>query len=217
MNPFQILLGLLLLCVTSLSAAINVAVLDISGSFKDFSREDLSAVASRFETELAKTAQVNVLERRKMDLILQEQDFQQSTECKSSECQVKAGQLLGVDRIITGTLSKVDKLYTLNLKMIQVESGVIVLSYALDIHGDMEALFRGGCFEMAQIFSGLKKPANNHGVLTMEKPSKWPWIVGGLGVLAIGGGVYLFFNQAGEKTRRISTCQEGDCLAGLAP
>ena len=162
----------------------NVAVLDITGNYKDFSREDLSAIAGRFETELSKTGKIQVLERRNMDLILQEQGFQQSGACNTSECQVQVGQLLGVDRIITGSLTKVDKLYTLNLKMVDVGSGQNTLSHALDIRGSLEDVMRGGCFEMAQIFAGLKKPTDSHTVLTAEKGSVWPWIVGGVAVVA---------------------------------
>jgi TolB-like protein len=174
----------------------NVAVLDITGSFKDFSRKDLSAIAGRFETELAKTGKVQVLERRSMGLILQEQGFQQSGACNTSECQVQVGQLLGVDRIITGTLTKVDKLYTLNLKMVDVGSGQNILSHALDIRGSLEDVMRGGCLEMAQIFAGLKKPTDSNVVLTAEKGSVWPWIIGGVAVVGLGvGGVILYMNQ----------------------
>lgn len=186
---------------------INVAVLDITGSSQDFKADDLIAIASRFETELTKTGKVLVLERRNMDLILQEQGFQQSGACNSSECQVQMGELLGVDRIINGSISKVDKLYTLNLKMIDVESGKNILSHAIDIRGSMEDVLRGGCYELAQIFSGLKQPTNDHTVLTAEKRSLWPWIVGGVGIAAIGGGVILFLNSnkntSNEKSRTI--------------
>ena len=187
----------------------NVAVLDITGSMRDFTREDLLAITSRFETELMKTQKVQVLERRNMDLILQEQGFQQSGVCNSSECQVQVGQLLGVDRIITGSINKVDKLYTLNLKMVDVESGKNIISHAIDIRGSMEDVMCGGCYEMAQIFSGLKKPENDHTVLTAEKTSLWPWIVGGLGVVAIGGGTYIVLNQkkGTETTRTINSWQ----------
>ena len=68
----------------SLSSAVsNIAVLDITGSFKDFTRDDLVAITSRFETELMKTEKVKVLERRNMDMILQEQGFQQSGACNT--------------------------------------------------------------------------------------------------------------------------------------
>jgi len=185
---------------TDQSAIRNVAVLDISGSFKDFTREDLSAIASRFETELQKTGKVQVLERRNMDLILQEQGFQQSGACNTSECQVEVGQLLGVDRIITGSITKVDKLYTLNMKMVDVGSGQNQMSHALDIRGSLEDVLRGGCYEMAQIFAGLKQPEDSHTVLTAEGSSVWPWIAGGVGLVAAGVATYVILTQGGSES-----------------
>jgi len=130
-----------------------------------------------------------------MDMILQEQGFQQSGACNTSECQVQIGQLLGADRIITGSLTRVDKLYTLNLKLVNVESGANEMSHALDIRGSLEDVLRGGCFEMAQIFSGLQKPQDSHTVLTAEKASLWPWIVGGVSLLGAGVLSYVLLTQ----------------------
>jgi TolB-like protein len=161
----------------------TVAVLAFTGSFKQFSAEEFTAVTNRFETELMKTGTVQVLERRNMDAILQEQGFQQTGAC-TSECQVQVGQLLGVDRIISGDIGKVGDMITMNLKLVDVENGANVMSHAIDIKGDLQTVLRGGCYEMAQIFSGLKKPANDHSVLTAEKSSVWPWVVGGVAIVA---------------------------------
>ena len=103
----------------------NVAVLDITGNFKDFSREDLSAIAGRFETELSKTGKMQILERRSMDLILQEQGFQQSGACNSSECQVQMGQLLGVEYIVAGSLVRFGRKYALRADYIDVGTGKV--------------------------------------------------------------------------------------------
>jgi len=196
------------LAQTDVTKKLNVAVLEISGNFKDFSREDLFAVSARFETELQKTEKVKVLERRNMDMILQEQGFQQTGACNTSECQVQIGQLLGVDRIITGSLTRVGKLYTLNLKMVNVESGANEMSHALDIRGSLEDVLRGGCFEMAQIFSGMQKPQNSHTVLTAEKASLWPWIVGGVSLLGAGVLSYVLIFQSEPATYEYSRGNE---------
>jgi TolB-like protein len=163
---------------------VNVAVLDLEGDKKEFSREDLMAVTSRFETELMKTGVFQILERRNMDVILQEQGFQQSGACNTSECQVEIGQLLGVEQIISGSITKMGNIITLNVKMVDVGSGQNKISHALDIKGDLELLMRGGCYEMAAIISGKKQPDKDHTVLTAEKSSVWPWIVGGVAITA---------------------------------
>ena len=57
-------------------------------------------------------------------------------------------------------------------------------SHALDIKGGMDALLRGGAWEMAQIFSGRKTPSGDHSVLTEDKQRVWPWVVAGTAVVA---------------------------------
>lgn len=108
---------------------------------------------------------------------------------------MQVGQLLGVDKILSGSLTKVGEIYTINLKLVNVENGEIELSHVLDIRGNMEDVLRGGCYEMAQVFSGSKKPGKTHTVLSSEKRNIWPWIVGGVMMVGIGAGSYLYLNQ----------------------
>lgn len=177
----------------------NVAVLDISGSYKDFSREELSALANRFETELSKTGEFQILERRNIDAILQEQKFQESGLCNTSECQVKVGELLGVERTISGSITKTADLISLDLKMVDVTTGASKLSHALDIKGDYQLVLRGGTYEMAQIFAGKKKPDAGRTVLAADSKLLWPWLVAG-GALLVGGGVAAWAVTQGSTT-----------------
>ena len=106
------------------------------------------------------------------------------------------GQLLGVDLIITGDVSKVGDIISLNVKMVDVEKGNNVLSHVIDIKGELQDVLRGGCYEMAMIFSGKKKPENERSVLTAEKSSVWPWIIGGVAIVGLGvGGTVLYLNM----------------------
>jgi len=161
----------------------RIAILELTSGSPQVGSGDLSALSSRLETEFQKTERFQVLERRNVAAILREQGFQQSGAC-GSDCQVQVGQMLGVERIVVGEVTKVDKLLTLNLKMVDVGTGANVRSHALDIKGGMDALLRGGAWEMAQIFSGKKVPASDHSVLTTEKQRVWPWIVAGTVVVA---------------------------------
>lgn len=182
----------------------HVAILDLTSTTSQLSRGDLLALGSRLETEFQKTQAFEMLERRNVDLILREQGFQQSGACNTADCQVQVGQLLGVERIVVGEVSKVGKIFTLNLKMIDVASGANLKSHALDIKGEMGDLLRGGAWEMAQIFSGLKKSTSDHSVLTADKAPIWPWIAGGTVVVA-GAAVaivYLLNQDATQSSAR---------------
>ena len=66
-----------------------------------------------------------------MNDILKEQGFQQ-TGCTNTECAVEAGKLIGVGKIVIGSIFKVEKLYSLDIRMVDVGTGKIENSVAED-------------------------------------------------------------------------------------
>lgn len=162
----------------------TVAILAFGGQGID--AKDLATVTGRFESELLATDSFQIVERRNVDKILQEQGFQQSGACSNSECSVEIGQLLAVRWIVTGELARIGKTWSLSVKRTDVGTGRTVFSHVLDIQGSLEDVLRGGCPEMAKIASGSKKPSQQHTVLVAKSNgSVWPWIAGGV-VLAGG-------------------------------
>ena len=169
---------------SSLKRLPQVAVLSFTGD--GILPKDLGAVTNRFESELLATDSFKIVERRNIDKILKEQGFQQSGACDNSECSVEIGQLLSVQGIFTGELTKTGKTWSLSVKRTDVGSGQTEFSHVLDIQGSLEDVLRGGAPEMALIASGKKKPENSHTVLVAKKEgSVWPWVVGGV---AVAGG-----------------------------
>jgi TolB-like protein len=175
----------------------NVAVLPFTGS-STLSASDLSSITSRFEAELMGTGAFRVLERRNVDAILREQGFQQSGACNTSDCQVEVGQLLGVERIVTGEITRLERLWSLNLRMVDVGSGAVVASHVLDIKGGLETVLRGGCPEMADILAGRKQPTSSRTVLAEERSNTWAWILGGAVVVAGGATAAVLLLQDDE-------------------
>lgn len=74
--------------------------------------------------ELVMSGKWEVIDRGNMNKILGEQKFQFSG-CVQGQCIVEAGQLLGVGKIVTGSVSIVGKTYYLTLSLINVETGKI--------------------------------------------------------------------------------------------
>lgn len=68
-----------------------------------------------------------IIEKEKMNEILEEQSFQ-LTGCTDDQCLVQVGRIMGVRFIIAGTFGKVNNIYTLIIRTIDVESSEILKS-----------------------------------------------------------------------------------------
>jgi curli biogenesis system outer membrane secretion channel CsgG len=107
------------------------------------SQMDALSMSNRLTTEIFRTGQFTVLEREKMSEILFEQGFQQSG-CTSSECLVEAGRLLNVQMIVGGSVSKIGNIFTVELRLIDVETGKIIDVANEDIQGDIGEVLTHG-------------------------------------------------------------------------
>ncbi|MEE9167537.1 MAG: PEGA domain-containing protein [Candidatus Neomarinimicrobiota bacterium] len=116
---------------------INVAVIDLEG--KGISQLEASTLTDRLRTSLVQTGKVNVLERGMMEDILQETGFQQ-TGCVSTECAIEVGKVLGVRQIISGGIGKLGSTYTVDVRIIDVETSKILKVTPRDYTGNIDGL-----------------------------------------------------------------------------
>ena len=143
----------LLLLSAFVDAQTPIAVIDFEG--KGVSQTEASALTDRLRTELLNSRNFVVIERGMMEEILSEQGFQQSG-CTTNECIVEVGKLVGVNRIIGGSVSKVGSLYSVSAKIVSVESGEIFTSITYDHNGEIEELLSEGMKMVAMQLSGNK-------------------------------------------------------------
>ena len=101
----------------------TMAILDLSAS--GVSEAEAAAISNRIRNELFLTGNYTVLEREAMEEVLSEQGLQMSG-CTTSDCIIEAGKMLGVQRMVAGSLDKLGQLYTIHLRMIDVQSGEIL-------------------------------------------------------------------------------------------
>ncbi len=133
LTKISLIFLILLTSVLHLSAReekTRVAILDMELTGMDSSM--IPIFTNRFRAELITTDEFDVMERNRMEEILQEQGFQQTGACTSDECLVEAGRMLGVARMIAGSVGKVGTLFTITARMIDVETGRILLSVTED-------------------------------------------------------------------------------------
>ncbi len=118
----------------------NIAVITIGGSI---SESEAMIMTDKLVSELMKARQFTVIERTEMDEILKEQGFQQ-TGCTDENCAVEIGQLLGAQKIVTGNVGKVGDIFSISLRIIDVQKGEINATSSVETKGNIEDVFVKG-------------------------------------------------------------------------
>ena len=134
----------------------TVAILDFEG--QDVSESEVQTLSERMRTEIGNTNAVRLIERKAVEKIMQEQGLQQSG-CTTDECAAEVGQLLGVQFMISGSIGKMGKSYTIDCKMFSVETGETVRSKNATHDGDISGLLTEMQI-MAWEIVGLDAPGN---------------------------------------------------------
>jgi TolB-like protein len=126
------------------TAADSYAILDLEG--RGISAYEAASLTDRLRSELVNVGSVRIVERGNMEQILSEQDFQLAG-CTSNECAVEVGELLGVSVMIAGSIGRVGRAFSLDIRLIDVSTGVIIRSIMRDYLGEIEGLLQ----EMRQL------------------------------------------------------------------
>lgn len=122
--------GMLMLAWSTICGAADyhktkVAVLDFQQQ-GSFANQDVGKiVAEWFTTSLVEAGRFEVIERRLMQQILQEQKMGTSGLLDPSSAS-RLGKLLGVKTVVTGTVQSYERTYELNVRLINVETGAII-------------------------------------------------------------------------------------------
>lgn len=115
----------------------TVAVLDFEG--RGISQLEAQTLTDRFRTSIGITGAIRLVERNLMEEILQEQGFQQ-TGCTTDECAVEVGKLLGVQFMIGGAIGKIGETYTIDARMISIETGATERAREITYIGKVDGL-----------------------------------------------------------------------------
>ena len=123
-----------------------IAVVDFSGN--NVSVGDCRALTDRLRSELFNTKYFKVIEREMMDEIIKEQGFQQSG-CTTNECMVTVGKLIGVEKIVGGSISQVGNVYSVSARIVSIETGEIENTAVYDHTGNIGELLTKGMKRVA--------------------------------------------------------------------
>lgn len=117
----------------------TVAVLEFQ-SGGTLEKSEAYTLSNRFRALLVTTRTFQVIEREKMNEILKAQDYNISDACNTAECAVQVGQLLGVESMIAGDIGKLGETYTIDLRMIDVQTGGLIQSQSQNHKGKIDGL-----------------------------------------------------------------------------
>ena len=160
-NPLTILL----LLFSFVSAQETIAVIEFEG--KGISQVEASALTDELEINLTSLGGYKVVDRGNAEEILKEQAFQQIG-CVSSECAVEVGKLLSVQKIVLGSISKIGSTFSVNAKIVDVESGEIITTANYKHRGLIDDLLTNG---MAEVVAKLtEKNLQSTRVVTVPQP-----------------------------------------------
>jgi sugar lactone lactonase YvrE len=99
-----------------------------SDMFSEYVLEELSAI-------LVNNGRLIIVDRKEIDLIRGETDFQWSGEVSDTSAQ-EIGQLLGAQSIISGSLSSMGNIYRFRIKALNVQTARIEVQYPADVVTD---------------------------------------------------------------------------------
>lgn len=170
----------------------SLAVSDLES--RGLSKDEALIISDRLRQEIQSTGKFRIMERSMMSAILQEQGFQQTGACDSASCQMQMGKLLGVDQILIGSVGKLGSTFSLNIRILSVETGEILQSYSEDIRGEIDDLIRT---PVKNIAKKLAQASGGQSIPVVQDNSKTSparfWTRIGLGVgtgLALGYAIY---------------------------
>ncbi|MDD8025794.1 MAG: CsgG/HfaB family protein [Acidobacteriota bacterium] len=100
-----------------------LAVLDLTA--ENVNASDVRIITSYVEEAVFKTNQFILVERNQIRKLLEEAKYQQSGVCELA-CVIEIGKQLAAKRVIIGTIGKLGEMFSISLKIIDVELGQTV-------------------------------------------------------------------------------------------
>ena len=124
---------------------------------RGISANEAMTLSDRLRAEVINCNVYSVMERAEMEKILKEQAFQLTGACSDISCIVQVGQLIAVTRMIGGSISRVGNIYTVEGRLINVETGALEKSVVEDYGGGIEELLTKIMAKVARKLTGLSE------------------------------------------------------------
>lgn len=124
-----------------LEQGVKVALLNFSSTSEQFSQYVLDELSAN----LVNSGKLVIVDRKEIDLIRSETNFQFSGEVSDESAQ-EVGRMLDAQSIVSGSLTNIGSTYRINMKVLNVQSAAIVVQHRSNIANDdmVQALLASG-------------------------------------------------------------------------
>ena len=123
----------------------TIAIFDFTGN--GVSDEIAYTLTDRLRSEIMNFKKITVVERKRLDVVMQEQKIQMSG-C-FDECLIELGKLLGSSSIIVGSIGKVGSYYTINARKINATTSEVESAISFDSKNNIDRLLVEGIKEVS--------------------------------------------------------------------
>jgi hypothetical protein len=135
---------------------------------------EASSITDRLQDLLLGTNKFQVVDRARIDAVFKEQAFQQ-TGCTSTECAIQVGKVLGVRKLVTGKITKLDETHWLiSASLIDVESAETLKAPSLLHEGRFFEFLQKGVPILASRLAADTEPAPAPRAAVAAAPQKPP-------------------------------------------
>jgi len=114
-----------------ITAGSKIAVLNFNSKSDKFS----SYVIDELTAYLVDSGALKVIDRKEIDLIRREQNFQYSGDVDDASM-VDLGRMLGAQSIVSGSLTEIDNTYRIVIRVLNVQTAAVEVQYRTDIIND---------------------------------------------------------------------------------
>jgi len=164
-----LILGLFLSSAFAQPSRTTISVINLTPG-GGITPDEAVLLTDRLLVELARTTRFEVTERSRRDEILKEQAFQQTGLCDEASCLAKVGKLLGVQKMVGGSVGRLGKTYSVSLRMVDVETGSIEQTAVKDYPGSVDYLLTTAMKDVAwQLARGGLTPKEQRELARRQK------------------------------------------------
>mgnify|MGYP003880976931 CR=1 FL=1 len=98
------------------------------------------SITEIFRVSMINTGKYRVVERETLDKVLREQNLQVGSAVIDENSAVKIGKILGAEFIIIGNVVKLGETYTINTRMVDVQTGEVIITAIKTTKGEADQL-----------------------------------------------------------------------------